>query len=252
MKAEKYFITSDYYDRWLKMVRKSNSLRKEMEVCLKAIEFLPLQGSWLLDIGVGEGRFMGPIIKAGIRYYIGLDISIELLKRIKRKSIYNCYSVDLIQASADYLPFRSKVFDIVICIDVTYFLQNLQFFLSDVSRVLKIDGNFFCNFMLFSTKLHLYIKIRTLINFILNLLRNSGLVKIFLKLFRFLDKVPLLGLYDGWFSSYLYYGITPFYPRRFSEILFLIKLSKFKIIKTIRYRSIFILAVKHSNNRVLR
>ncbi|UCG95027.1 MAG: class I SAM-dependent methyltransferase [archaeon] len=102
-------FTEKIYSRWMK----ENQLAKYKH--LK--EILPEIKGNVLDIGVGPGwfeEFLG--IKA-----IGIDVDRESAARVI--------------ASGDFLPFRDKTFDFVVCLDTIHLLNG-----KDVSRVMRGNG----------------------------------------------------------------------------------------------------------------
>ncbi len=91
-------------------------------------------GDKILDIGVGMGRLLGKIPDNVEKY--GMDISAEMLKIASKKNINCCLSL------IEDMPYKSKIFDIVICTDVLEHVLDLNLAVSNVLRVLKDDGTF--------------------------------------------------------------------------------------------------------------
>lgn len=94
------------------------------------------EGSVVLDVGCGTGNFKYFVNKA---YYIGLDISREMLVRAKRK-FPESDKCDFILSDAHHLPFKDSSLDAVVCINVLYQLPEPQKFLLEAGRVLKDEG----------------------------------------------------------------------------------------------------------------
>lgn len=78
----------------------------------------------VLDLGCGSG-FLEPFIKG---YYIGLDISKELLRKIKGNKLLG---------DAKQLPFRDKSFDWIFCITVLQDIEDKAQVLREIKRVGK-------------------------------------------------------------------------------------------------------------------
>ncbi|KPJ59291.1 MAG: hypothetical protein AMJ46_11640 [Latescibacteria bacterium DG_63] len=71
-------------------------------------------GSIVLELGCGYGRVLEALTrKAG--FLVGVDISLASLT-MARKGLSRASSCKLVQANAVLLPFRSRVFDLVVCI----------------------------------------------------------------------------------------------------------------------------------------
>jgi len=98
---------------------------------------------WLLDVGCGRGRYFVPLASKALTY-VGLDVSIEMLKiaksnanKITESSIY------LIQGSAEHLPFIDSFFGSVICVDVLHHFigkDSRKRVIGELTRVLKSNG----------------------------------------------------------------------------------------------------------------
>jgi len=91
----------------------------------------------IVDIGCGQGIFLEILRKnLGIQNLLGVDISSKLL-RITKSRIPN---IDLIQADAHHLPFRTNVFDLIFSLDsIEHWLQPIRG-ISEISRIVKPHG----------------------------------------------------------------------------------------------------------------
>lgn len=92
----------------------------------------------ILDVGCGSGSFSEPIAKNN--NVIGIDFSTNMLRLAVEKQIY------AIQAEASSLPFLSKSFDMVLCIEVLQYIQNCRDLLMELARVLKNRGQLILSF----------------------------------------------------------------------------------------------------------
>jgi len=94
-------------------------------------------GNIILDAGCGTGNLKQYINNA---YYIGLDISREMLRKARQKfsKSENC---DFILGDAQYLPLKDSCTDAIVSINVLYQLSVPEKFLEDSNRVLKEDGS---------------------------------------------------------------------------------------------------------------
>lgn len=94
-----------------------------------------------LDVGCGTGRYSIKIAKKECEI-LALDISLEMLKKLKEKingsKLEN--NINLILADAENLPFREKVFKSLICTLTINHFENLEKAIEDFSRVLKKDS----------------------------------------------------------------------------------------------------------------
>ncbi|MCL2135540.1 MAG: class I SAM-dependent methyltransferase [Candidatus Bathyarchaeota archaeon] len=92
----------------------------------------------VLDVGCGSGLFFSYVAgRAG--FVVGVDISRKLLFKAKERAKF-FDSVCVVQADADYLPFRDVVFDVIFAFTM---LQNMPVpkkTLVEFKRKLGVDG----------------------------------------------------------------------------------------------------------------
>jgi 2-polyprenyl-6-hydroxyphenyl methylase/3-demethylubiquinone-9 3-methyltransferase len=95
----------------------------------------PLEGSQVLDLGCGKGRFSTKLNERGARA-VGLDISCAMLGEAT--------GLDRVRGSARRLPFGRASFDRVMAVEVFEHLppQTLDQVCSEVRRVLRPGGTF--------------------------------------------------------------------------------------------------------------
>lgn len=70
----------------------------------------------LLDIGIGLGYwgYFTKVVRDFRGYVVGVEISTECLRRIKRTKLYD----ELVLGDAAFLPFRNKAFDVSLLVEV--------------------------------------------------------------------------------------------------------------------------------------
>jgi ubiquinone/menaquinone biosynthesis C-methylase UbiE len=111
------------YDEWF--MRHALVYGSELEA-VKAL--MPLEGRGM-EIGVGTGRFAGPL---GIK--VGVELSRAMAEIAKTRGI------KVIQGDAQALPFADGSFDFLLIITVLCFLHNPVQALYEATRVLKSTG----------------------------------------------------------------------------------------------------------------
>jgi ubiquinone/menaquinone biosynthesis C-methylase UbiE len=96
---------------------------------------------WLLEIGVGTGRYAKPLQHEGWRY-IGIDSSSAMLARCQAKLAAGIAGrrVDLVQGDAKCLPFPDQCFDIVVAASVFRVITPWHVAARESLRVLKRPG----------------------------------------------------------------------------------------------------------------
>jgi len=118
------------YDKWYD--QNLPAYQSELD-CLRG--FLPITGVGL-EIGVGTGRFAGPL---GIEW--GIDPAREMLVRGRPRGVRG------IQGRGEFLPFDSGSFDYVIMVTVLCFLACPERVVGEVHRVLKDEGRLIIGFV---------------------------------------------------------------------------------------------------------
>lgn len=105
---------------------------------LGALEIEP--SDVVLDVGCGTGLLFRYIARS-VKMVVGVDISLASL-RVARGCArdYGLNNVFLVRADADFLPFRSNVFDKVFAITLLQNMPNPSLTLNEIARVAK-DGS---------------------------------------------------------------------------------------------------------------
>src|SRR5205823_3011880 len=93
------------------------------------------EGRRLLDVGVGTGYHLAQLRERGYDG-AGIDGSPEMLEHAQTANP----DADLRCADVCSLPFEKAQFDLVVCIEVLRYLENLQPCLHEMARVLKPGG----------------------------------------------------------------------------------------------------------------
>jgi len=95
-------------------------------------------GEWILDLGAGTGR-IGKAFVPGDRY-VGVDLSIEMLRQFARKRELNGIAPFLVQADGEFLPFPNAVFRVVLLMQVVTGARSWRALLAEALRVLCPGG----------------------------------------------------------------------------------------------------------------
>jgi len=95
-----------------------------------------------IDIGCGDGVYT-TLLAAENVFTIGMDISEYALRQtrtlIKSEGFY-C-RVQLVNCSAEFLPFRRQSFDLILCSEVIEHLNGPRKGIAEISRLLKVTGS---------------------------------------------------------------------------------------------------------------
>lgn len=250
MSAKQYFKQSNYSELWSKAVRTYDSLAEVLHKHVAIINALP--GSCLLDIGVGEGRYILSCAKAGLKICVGLDVSKETLLQAKSNLMLDEYdSVFLVQGDAERLPFRKEVFDKIICVGTSWYLPNLPSFLFEISRVSKLKCMYFGDFMNSSNEgINRERTKRVIMNSFLKHTKNfqgiSLLVSYADSMLDLFYRSRQYGHDKSWLISYFKWGVTPFHPAPFFDIISLFKFYGLEIIEVVGDENAPLICIKAS------
>ena len=120
------------YDVW-------SSLHKE--IAWKLVEQMKgdTKNKMILDVGMGTGWFTNRLLNLFTESrVIGLDFATGMIEYVKERN----YDLSIIQANADFLPFKNEVFDLVTSNLAYQWVEDLHQAFNLVYGNLKNDGRF--------------------------------------------------------------------------------------------------------------
>lgn len=118
------------YDAWFETHR--DLYLAELEA---VHSFIPASGSGL-EIGVGTGRFAGPL---------GISLGVEPSPRMA--ALARQRGVEVIEGTAENLPFSDNSFDFAIMVTVVCFLDDVALAFREAFRILKPAGTLVIGFI---------------------------------------------------------------------------------------------------------
>ncbi|PSN83666.1 SAM-dependent methyltransferase [Candidatus Marsarchaeota G2 archaeon OSP_D] len=89
-----------------------------------------------LEVGVGTGRFAGPL---GISF--GIDPSLKMLE------VAHSRGINVVRGVAERLPFRDSAFDLVLMVTTICFIDDVEASFREARRVLRSGGRFLVGFI---------------------------------------------------------------------------------------------------------
>ena len=92
----------------------------------------------ILDVGCANGGFLRYLYKQGLRNLYGIDPTVKFIKNAKIKTKYH-----ISVGSADSIPFKDDMFDVVVIDNVIEHLANPVKAIKEARRVL-VDGGVLC------------------------------------------------------------------------------------------------------------
>lgn len=90
----------------------------------------------VLEVACGAGSGAG-MVRRDATHYVGLDYTAGVLHTIRGH--YGA-RLPLVQGDAEQLPFASATFDLVLCFEAIYYLDDYRAFLAECGRVLANAG----------------------------------------------------------------------------------------------------------------
>lgn len=122
--ARPFAELADRYEGWFEV--HEDAYRSELE----AVHRILPSGGRSLEIGVGSGRFAGPL-----DFDIGIDPARPMLDIARERGI------TVVQGVAERLPFRNAAFDTVLIVTTICFVEDIPQTLAEVDRVLDPGGS---------------------------------------------------------------------------------------------------------------
>ncbi len=119
---------------WIdKFISRSPTDDSDAERVQKIVDMIPEDVATVLDVGVGGGYIYGELKrKKGLRC-AGIDLSLELVKRLKEPAI--CVG------DARNIPFRDRQFDLVLVADLLEHIKD-ESFKKTVSEIKRVSGKY--------------------------------------------------------------------------------------------------------------
>jgi SAM-dependent methyltransferase len=93
-----------------------------------------------LDIGCGTGRWLGALVEGGARSAVGIDASLEMLRRAAAKPLLGNR---LVQAHALALPLQAGSADVMVCSFAVGHIRDTRAFAGELARVARPGADLF-------------------------------------------------------------------------------------------------------------
>lgn len=115
---------TDRYDRWFE--ENEDAYQSELEALGRLLQTT----GYGLEVGVGSGRFAGPL---GVQ--VGVDPALQMLDYARQRGI------DVVRGVAERLPFADDTFDTVLIVTTICFVDDVPRTLAEAARVLEPSGS---------------------------------------------------------------------------------------------------------------
>lgn len=123
-----------FYDR---LYYRTCFQKKSFEDFLAVIENVK-STSRILSVGCGTGVILTSLFADGFKNLYGVDISLSMIKESRSKGLPN-----LIRCDGENMPYRSNVFDAVVCSATLHHFPMLNRIVGEIHRVLRPAGYLF-------------------------------------------------------------------------------------------------------------
>ena len=95
----------------------------------------------ILDIGCGKGELLTIIADGSSKCeYVGMDLGFDLQEANRRSKLGKLQNANFVKADCTRLPFRSSSSQLVFCASLLEHLADVLPALSELDRILEIDG----------------------------------------------------------------------------------------------------------------
>jgi ubiquinone/menaquinone biosynthesis C-methylase UbiE len=128
------------YQRWAPTYDQAPNPLLNLEARKLATLLPSLSGKRVLDLACGTGRWLERISAGGADLAIGVDLSAAMLRVAREKP---ALMGRLAQADCLHLPFRSAVFDLVVCSFALSHIPALRAMVSELARVARAGADVF-------------------------------------------------------------------------------------------------------------
>lgn len=129
-----------------------NKISKEYKKLRKKNQQVGRIGKWkkyslVLDEGCGPGTNLASIVE-NTKFYVALDISLNMVIEAKEEAKSRKWKVDLLVADAAFLPFRNEVFDFLAAVAIFHHLpkNEAERAIEEAKRTLRSSGVAFFTF----------------------------------------------------------------------------------------------------------
>jgi len=137
------FTTANFFDNFTRNVKATELWRIYDKTDANSLRlFLSnIKEGTVLDFGCGDGRNIPLIVNHSHQFCVGMDISRVSIQQAKAK--IGGINADLVVCDGTNLPFKNNAFETAVIVDVLHHNMNITYVMSEVWRVLALQGQIF-------------------------------------------------------------------------------------------------------------
>ncbi|OGZ42658.1 MAG: hypothetical protein A3C80_04620 [Candidatus Ryanbacteria bacterium RIFCSPHIGHO2_02_FULL_45_43] len=134
---------SGFYDGSIFRIYFEPFYKRVIGMITKEAGIILLEGVAMLDVACGTGEVVRRLaVTFPKSQFTGVDLTPAMVLRARHK-IKNLSNVTIAEGNAAALPFRDKMFDIVLISDALHHIFEEERAIAEIARVLKSGGSFF-------------------------------------------------------------------------------------------------------------
>jgi len=144
------------FDEWAASGKDRDMERRHWHTAKHALSRMPIEeGDSVLDLGTGSGYALRALTERGIGRGVGLDGAPEMAHNAREYAAEEgADELSFAVGDFDHLPFRENAFDHAFSMEAFFYAADPERALSELRRVLKPGGTFFCAVNYFAESTH--------------------------------------------------------------------------------------------------
>ncbi len=144
------------FDEWAASGKDRDMERRHWHTAKHVLSRMPIEeGDAVLDLGTGAGYALRALNERGIGRGVGLDGAPEMARNARAYAAEEgAENLSFVVGDFDELPFADDAFDHVFSMEAFFYAADPGAALSELARVLKPGGTFFCAVNYFAESTH--------------------------------------------------------------------------------------------------
>ncbi len=141
------------FDAWAADGRDRGMEERHWHTAKEALSRMPIeQGDTVLDLGTGSGYALRALREHSIGRGYGIDASSEMVSNAADYT--NDGAIGFLRGDFETLPFETNTIDHAFSMEAIYYAEDVHGVLSELSRVLRPGGTFYCAVDFYEENVH--------------------------------------------------------------------------------------------------